>query len=91
MDHLWRALDLRAHFDSHHHSAGLGHAKPDPAFYRLTAARIGLPADALLLVDDARENVARAIQAGWQALLWTGHQPLHALLAGLDLPGIKPG
>ena len=41
-------------------------AKPDPAIYALAAARFGLPASAMLFVDDSLANIvsARACAAG---------------------------
>jgi putative hydrolase of the HAD superfamily len=81
-DYLWTALGFSGRFDGLHHSAAVGHAKPDAAYFEAVAARVALrPAD-LLLIDDATRNVAAAIEAGWQARLWTGRQTLTELLAG---------
>jgi putative hydrolase of the HAD superfamily len=45
-------------------SAEVGIAKPDPAIYRLTAARLALAPEACLFVDDSEENVEAARQVG---------------------------
>ena len=42
-------------------------AKPDPAIYRLAERRFGHPADAMLFVDDNRDNIEAARACGWQA------------------------
>jgi putative hydrolase of the HAD superfamily len=49
-------------------SADVGMAKPDPAIYRLTAARLALAPEACLFVDDSEENVEAARQVGMTAV-----------------------
>jgi putative hydrolase of the HAD superfamily len=49
-------------------SAEVGIAKPDPAIYRLTAARLALAPEACLFVDDSEENVEAARQVGMTAV-----------------------
>jgi putative hydrolase of the HAD superfamily len=49
-------------------SAEVGMTKPDPAIYRLAAARLALPAEACLFVDDSEENVEAARQVGMTAI-----------------------
>jgi putative hydrolase of the HAD superfamily len=80
-DYLWTTLGFRDRFDGLHHSAAVGHAKPDSAYFNAVAMRVGLsPAD-LLLIDDSRRNVEAAIDAGWQARLWTSERTLSEVLA----------
>jgi putative hydrolase of the HAD superfamily len=80
-DYLWTTLGFRDRFDGLHHSAALGCAKPDLAYFQAVAARLALPSADLLLIDDSPRNVAAAIKAGWQARLWTGEQTLAEVLA----------
>jgi putative hydrolase of the HAD superfamily len=63
-----RALRLDALCEAVVCSAEVGLAKPDPAIYRLAAARLGLPPEACLFVDDAEENVEAARQVGMAAV-----------------------
>lgn len=82
--YLLEDLGLAAHVDGCHHSAAIGCAKPDPAFFRTVAGRVGLPPAALLLVDDSAGNVEAARGAGWQALHWTAGSDLQAAVAAGD-------
>ena len=49
------------------HEVGL--AKPDPAVYALTAARLGVDGREIAFLDDVAANVAAARAAGWHAVL----------------------
>lgn len=80
--YLWETLDLRARFDAMHYSADVGAAKPAEDFFRRVAARTGAEPTSHLLIDDSQANVEGAIAAGWRARLWTGAEPLVALIAG---------
>ncbi|WP_431876342.1 HAD-IA family hydrolase [Amycolatopsis sacchari] len=51
-------------FDALVFSGEVGHAKPSPQVYLLTADRLGLPATACVFVDDSRRNVDGAVAAG---------------------------
>ncbi|SFK49051.1 haloacid dehalogenase superfamily, subfamily IA, variant 3 with third motif having DD or ED [Amycolatopsis sacchari] len=51
-------------FDALVFSGEVGHAKPSPQVYLLTADRLGLPATACVFVDDSRRNVDGAVEAG---------------------------
>jgi putative hydrolase of the HAD superfamily len=62
--------------DSIQYSAQIGAKKPDMAFFQRAALAFGLlPAD-ILLIDDTPENIRAAQGCGWQAVLWTGKEPL---------------
>jgi putative hydrolase of the HAD superfamily len=80
-------LRLAEHVDGIFYPARLGTRKPDAEFYGAVQAAVGLRGAELLLVDDSRENVDGARNAGWQALHWTrGSSP--ALVRGAcGLPG----
>lgn len=57
---------LGAFFDA----ASLGARKPDPTAYAAAVDRLGLPAGAVLFVDDLPENVSGAETAGLPAVLF---------------------
>ncbi|ETX28030.1 HAD family hydrolase [Roseivivax isoporae] len=66
-------------------SGGLGVAKPDAGFWRAIEDWSGLSPGRILLIDDARANVAAARGRGWQAFHFTAESRarLPALL-GID-------
>lgn len=66
-------------------AAELGARKPDPAVYHRVAARLALPPEALLMVDDNTANTAGAVAAGWQGYQFTGVEGLLARLAELGI------
>ena len=51
-------------------SAFVGMRKPDPEIYALTVARLGVPAERCLFVDDIELNCAAAREAGMHAVLY---------------------
>lgn len=61
-------------------SAEFGVAKPDPAIFRRSAERLGLPASAILFIDDKAANANAARGVGMDALHYAGPQPLRASL-----------
>jgi 2-haloacid dehalogenase len=63
-----------------------GVAKPDPAIFELAVARTGLRAEDLVFVDDKEKNVAAAIEAGLDGILFTGADDLRAQLRDRGLP-----
>jgi putative hydrolase of the HAD superfamily len=63
-----RALGLHDLCETVVCSADVGIAKPDPAIYRLAAARLTLAPEACLFVDDSDENVEAARQVGMTAI-----------------------
>jgi putative hydrolase of the HAD superfamily len=66
---LWRAkLPVDELFEVVVDSAFVGMRKPDPAIYRLTLERLGLPAEACVFVDDNERNVRAARELGMQAV-----------------------
>jgi len=90
---LLHDLGLAAYVDGCHHSAAIGQRKPKPAYFHQVAARVGHAPGELLLVDDTAANVRAAIQAGWQAALWTSSATLSAILAaagGSAAPALTP-
>ena len=71
--YLMENLGLAGHVDGIFYSARLGAMKPDTEFFVRVQAAVGLRGEELLLVDDSRQNIEAALQAGWQALHWTRH------------------
>ena len=59
-------------FDVHVVSEIEGIAKPDPAIYKLTLDRLGLPGEACLFVDDHERNLPPASAIGITAVLGDG-------------------
>jgi len=66
--------DLADHVVS---SAVEGVAKPDPALYRIAAARAGVPVGRCLFVDDSRENVDAAVALGMTGVRFREPTDLH--------------
>lgn len=50
------------------YSHRLGKRKPDPATYAHVAQELGLHPERTLLVDDTKENVQGAVEAGWSGV-----------------------
>jgi putative hydrolase of the HAD superfamily len=71
--YLMENLGLAEHVDGIFYSARLGAKKPDVDFFAKVQAAVGLRGEEMLLVDDSRQNVGAALEAGWQALHWTKH------------------
>jgi len=61
-------------------------AKPDPAIFELAVARTGLRSEDLVFVDDSEKNVAAAIEAGLDGILFTGADDLRQQLRDRGLP-----
>jgi putative hydrolase of the HAD superfamily len=53
-------------------SSEVGLRKPDPAIYELAAARLGLPAEACVFVDDLPGNLKPARTLGMATVLHRG-------------------
>jgi len=66
-------------------SGEIGAIKPDRQIYEHHAATFELTPAATLFIDDSQKNVDGAIDAGWQAVLFTGAEPLEADLRRLGL------
>jgi putative hydrolase of the HAD superfamily len=66
---LWRPkLPVDELFEVVVDSAFVGMRKPDPAIYRLTLEKLGLPAGACVFVDDTDVNVTAARELGMRAV-----------------------
>lgn len=71
-------LDARDHFyrffDRIYNSYYIGKGKRDPTHFTDVAADLGLPASAILFVDDSESNVANAIAVDMQAIRYVGRE-----------------
>ncbi len=63
-------LGIHDLFDDVICSAEVGIAKPEPAIYGLAAARLGLPAEACVFVDDSEPNVQAARGIGMRGVFF---------------------
>ncbi|WP_337191549.1 HAD family hydrolase [Nocardioides flavescens] len=63
-----------------------GLAKPDPRIFDLTVARTGLPASALVFVDDRADNVEAAVAAGLQGVVFRDAVQVRSELRKRGLP-----
>ncbi len=72
---------LREDFEDIICSWQIAAVKPEPVAFVRAAQRIGLPPNALLLLDDSSANVAAAIECGWHAERVEGFDGLTEALA----------
>ncbi len=85
----YAGFDLHGTFDEVVLSAEHGVRKPDPAIFRLVLAKLGVPAEQCLLVDDSEENLAAAHRLGITPLLALDEQVATKRLRHLlDLPDV---
>jgi glucose-1-phosphatase len=63
----------------------LGATKPDPNAFVEATAQIGVPAQALLYIDDSLDNVRAAARRGWVAHPYRGVDRLRRLLEAHEL------
>jgi putative hydrolase of the HAD superfamily len=71
LDRQLRQLGVRDFFDVLVVSAHVGSRKPDEGIFRHALQAMNLPADAILLVDDALENVVVAERLGMRGVVLT--------------------
>jgi 2-haloacid dehalogenase len=60
-------------------------AKPDPAIYHATLERVQREAGDCLFIDDSEKNIRAARELGFQTILFTSSEQLHAELSGQGL------
>jgi putative hydrolase of the HAD superfamily len=80
--------EMERHFDPIIFSYQHGSCKPRPALYEAAERRIGVTAQATLLIDDALANVRGAETAGWQAIHFTTPGALREALRDLGVGGV---
>jgi FMN phosphatase YigB (HAD superfamily) len=71
---------LTAVFSVHAMSYELKAMKPDPKFYAAAAALAGVGPDGIFFTDDRADNVAAAIDAGWDAVQFESVSQLNEAL-----------
>lgn len=84
-EHAIRTTGVFPLFDSVSLSYEVGHSKPDPRIYEDALAKLGLPAEACVYIDDLRPFAQAASGQGMRGITYTTPE---ALLAELDLAGI---
>ena len=88
--HAYRAaamadLGYRDLFDGSFYSCDLGATKSEPAFFTAVLEHLDVPADEVLLVDDAEEYVETARRCGLRAVRWSIDDGIEKLRAALSL------
>jgi len=86
-----RFPDILALFDHCVFSCQVGLRKPDLGVFRHVESLTGRPPEQHVFVDDAAENVAAAIAAGWQSFQFQGTEDCRGRLAALASAGRKGG
>jgi putative hydrolase of the HAD superfamily len=88
----YAAYHLRGNFDVAVLSAEHGIRKPDPAVFRLTLDRLGLPPERCVFADDTEENLVPAYQMGMAVFHALDEQVTAGVLRDLlELPGAAKG
>ncbi|BCW44747.1 haloacid dehalogenase [Arthrobacter sp. StoSoilB5] len=75
------ARDVEAFF----FSAELGMAKPDPEIYVAVTEGMQIAPSQVVFFDDRQVNVDAAIEAGWDAYLWTSGARTRAVLEEIGI------
>jgi putative hydrolase of the HAD superfamily len=84
-------LGYRELFDREFYSCRLGAAKPDAAYFQALLARLELPPEATLFLDDNEGNIASARAVGLHAehfLVAAGRSQLEQILIAHGLPAV---
>ena len=69
-EHIESHIDFTL-FDAVVDSSVVGHRKPEPAIYELTARMLGVSASEILYLDDFAANLEGAKAAGWRTIHFT--------------------
>lgn len=70
-EYLWNNKELKNHFDYFFTSYNVGFLKTDDGFYEKISNILKLKNEEILLIDDKKKNVDRAISCGWNGYLYT--------------------
>jgi len=76
-----RVFPAGANLDPMFWSSELGLAKPSPEAFAAVQARLGLPPEAILFIDDTLANIEQARRMGWDAIVFVSNAGLIAELA----------
>src|SRR5271166_4457520 len=71
---LTTATALTASWTPSSYPIRVGLRKPDPSIYKLTAAKIGIPPEACVFVDDTKANLPAASKLGMKSVHFTDAQ-----------------
>ena len=63
------------HFHTIIKSCEVGFIKPEAEIYQLAETRAGVPAEQILFIDDAAENIAMAMTCGWHGIQFDEENP----------------
>lgn len=69
-NHILPDLEFAAVIDS----SKVGASKPEPAMYKAAQLRAGVPAEQIMLIDDARSNLQAAEKLGWHVAIFDGYR-----------------
>lgn len=86
---LSRGVLPELRYDALVDSSEIGAIKPDPKAYKLAAQRSGCAAEEILLIDDTRNCLTGAEDAGWSVLQYDGALPddsIQRVASSLELP-----
>ncbi len=89
-DHIERQHGFFSHFRGGVFSARVGHIKPEPAIFQLTAQQFGLVPAESLFIDDVAHNIDAAHALGWQGHHFLGAARATTALQGLGLLRAQP-
>lgn len=64
-------------------SSDVGVVKPNPEIYQITAAKLGLPPEQCVMIDDIPRNVEGGEMVGMKGILYGSNEQLHADLRRL--------
>jgi len=84
-DYRFATFGLRQHFKVAFSSCYVGLRKPHVEMYRRAIDILGVSPDRILFIDDRRENVDGAVQAGIKGIRFEGEQQLREVLKGLEV------
>lgn len=90
-DYMTRELGYEDRFDLLLYSCELGSRKPDPAYFESAMARLQVPADEALFVDDHEANVTSARHCGLRGELFHLSEGRSRMVALLGSHGIDIG
>ncbi|HEX4182386.1 MAG TPA: HAD-IA family hydrolase, partial [Caulobacteraceae bacterium] len=76
-----RAFPVGAVLDPLFLSCELGLTKPSPEAFEAVQARLGLPPEAILFIDDTLANIEQARRMGWDGIVFVSNEQLLAELA----------
>lgn len=80
---LFTEQELGVLFDVVVRSSDVGHVKPEPEIYVLTATKLGLLPEECVMIDDIELHVDGARRAGMQAILYRSPEQLDSELTKL--------